>query len=1324
MATIYYGLNVSKAMNDIDNESIALSNLGLNIENLELIRGLDTYIDRDEFHNLAGLVDDQRQVLSSLLRSSNTASFEALQMPSVDADQVFNYDIDNKLISGSIKYNYTEFTPTSWNRLGADISTSRVSSWSPFGPEDNPDQLIVYNANILNKGEFLSLTDLALTTEPEQKQYEAETATDNLRLMINGAPVSFPVMRGIPFRFTVRRNKMNFSLIVNTIPSPSGGFIKPTLVRKNIETGAIIQEKTVTPSTSGSVTFSNTTADTTTTTQHYDIYYNPAEVVRITASSNGMTTWPRVVMSKLDTASLNSNLYNFIPNFDKYAPNLVNLYMSSNTLYNSDQYANETNLNSDGSVFAGTIQANIDRIPSSVKRLDLSYSLRGDGRNLDWSRFNFETLILKNHTRYGPYLELGETYPPLAAPTARFRFNPQQTVPGLTQNTGTFSTGNEPNPFVNGDIVAYNFHVERDPNLTDPDDDEVLGGVTGSAIGGLTAGDNLTTSPGNNLYEVFIQGTPGNTFRLKTYVPGSPGTGSLIVPSNTGSGTFHSLVKWNTTDNVPEADPTIGLTNFDTRQTTFRYLPQSVCDSPRLTDITLNYAVNLAGNFENRFIDNTNSTTLAKSNAERKLYFNTRILRTARVWSGGYNALDFSVIGNTTLNSQIHIESWPNTGSFGVTNYEKYSPSDKTYTAAKFNCPNVGKISLVRNYGSNARGTKGWCFFNMDDVCKNKNQGFYNLEFNSNRYLQFDYNNGTFSDNRPSNTLKHYGHATSYMPHDVGLFPEEIQNATGKPIRPGIFDHDFFGLSGAAGSNKTGLVFNPLRSMYITMEFRKHNHQAIRFVDDSFGASDQRTLGLNTMPNQGSLKFDQCTIYGKIPDYTNNGYIRDLEFKNTNLPIAPWQMPPGEVCKMEYATDISRTSSYYNFTAESLSSSSGGYYDPQELIDMGWSQYKPAPNSGSLTRNSDFVPWGDSTARGSTPLGTDWFTFNYMNPNNLYEGVHYFIVDPSGTSQSQWETLGLPSGVTAQKGLIFKASANAPRKSLGSIVSGTEYRILRPGDDHRVSGSNPTSYAVQPNSFGASNNNVGTVFTANNDGDHYTATNYNGSITYNRATDSGAYVELTSGQATYGTGKVIPAKMKAVLNPGTTWELEDSNGEISGVSRLKTFDLSYGNFYGSFPTIKQDAYGSTKQMNELDIRNNNFNGAIPDLNNIETVTKVYAQNNQFRTHTFNTLELATNLNTLDLSNNALEAASAFTIIQDLYANWADNTRRNVVVNLSGQVPGYDSSGNEIARCSLQVLNEDPNKSDTSSAWNRRNFLIDNEGWTITMDNNKFASQGT
>lgn len=1320
MANIYYGLNVNKAMNDIGNESSALSNLGLNIENLEIIRGLDTYIDRDEFHTLSGLVDDQRQILSSLNRSAQEASYQALRIPSVEANQVFNYDIESKLIAGSIKYNYTEFTPTAWNRKGADISTSRVSSWSPFGPVDNPDQLIVYNANILNKGEFLSLTDLALTTVPERKRYPAEIATDNLRLMINGDPVDFPVMRGIPFRFTTRRKRMSFYTTMIPIDIGSGN-LAATLVRRSL-TGDIIQEKTVVPSNSGIANFTNSTSDTIVSTQFYDIYYNPALMLSIRAESHGMTTWPRTVMSNLETANLNGNLYNFIPNLNKYTPNLQNLYLSNNPLYNSDQYSNEDNLNADGTIFDGTIQANIDRIPSSVKRLNLAYSLQGDGRTLDWTRFNFDSLILKNNNRNNPYLELGESFPVLRSPTTRFRFNPQQTVPGLTQSSGTFSTGNEPNPFVNGDIVAYNFHVERDPNLTDPDDTEVLGGVAGSAIGNMNAYNNLSTSDGTNLYEVFIQGTPGNTFRLKTYVPG--GSGSLVVPSSTGSGTFHSLVKWNTEKNKPYVESDVGLEDMDTNQTTFKYLPQAILDSEKFHTLFSSYAVNLSGNYENRFIDDSTPANLAKSNEERLLYFNTEIMKSATIKSGATNTIDFGKVGKDTLTS-IFIESYPVTWSSSL-NYGKFNASQRTYSSDMFDCTALRSIRILRCNGqatyTSQKGGSNFPVFDFSDICRYATQ-LTSLQMEQNHYMLFEYKNNTFSEGAPSNTLTHTISGQRATPYGVGLFPEDIQANSGRPLYSGLFDHDFFGISGPAGSNKTGGAFIPLRPNYINFKYENISHQAIRFEDDSFGPSDPRSTGLHNMPNTTTLKFDRCTIYGRTPDFSNNAKIQTLEIKNTNVGIGAWSMPPGEVCKAEYAITLDKTSRHQDFTASRMQNGDGGYWDPQELIDMGWSQYKPAPNNSVVTKNSDFVPWGDDTPRGSTPSKNDWFTFNYMTVDNMYEDINYFIVDPTGSSQSQWESLGVPSGITAQKGLVFKANSNALRKSLGSVASGTEYRILRGGSDVRIFPSSPAKYGKQPSDLGAADNNEGTVFTASADGSSTIVTSV-GTTQVNAAQYGGAFVEETSPSvASFGTGKVIPVKMRQIFNPGTTWELGNSSGEIVGVNLLKYFRIPYGNYYGNFPVIKQDIYSGRKRMEEIDIRDNNFLGSVPNLNNIHTIKKLYAQNNQFRTHSANTLELATNLNTLDLSNNALEAASAFTIIEDLWQNYLDNNRRNVQVNLTGQNPGYDSAGNEIARCSFDAIYEDPNREDTNSAYNRRKTLIDSQGWEISMDTNKFASQG-
>ena len=50
---IYRGLNVQKAMNDVDNKAQSLVNLGLNQKDLELIRGVSATISTNELHTLA-----------------------------------------------------------------------------------------------------------------------------------------------------------------------------------------------------------------------------------------------------------------------------------------------------------------------------------------------------------------------------------------------------------------------------------------------------------------------------------------------------------------------------------------------------------------------------------------------------------------------------------------------------------------------------------------------------------------------------------------------------------------------------------------------------------------------------------------------------------------------------------------------------------------------------------------------------------------------------------------------------------------------------------------------------------------------------------------------------------------------------------------------------------------------------------------------------------------------------------------------------------------------------------------------------------------------
>ena len=72
--TIYRGLNVQKAMNDVDNKSQSLINLGLDQRDLALISGVNALgVVRNEMKTLAGLVDDQKKALYALGEAGRAA---------------------------------------------------------------------------------------------------------------------------------------------------------------------------------------------------------------------------------------------------------------------------------------------------------------------------------------------------------------------------------------------------------------------------------------------------------------------------------------------------------------------------------------------------------------------------------------------------------------------------------------------------------------------------------------------------------------------------------------------------------------------------------------------------------------------------------------------------------------------------------------------------------------------------------------------------------------------------------------------------------------------------------------------------------------------------------------------------------------------------------------------------------------------------------------------------------------------------------------------------------------------------------------------------
>ena len=124
---LFRGLNVSLAMNDIDNKAEALRNIGLDQRDLALITGLDEgNISIKEFHTVSGLVDDQKKVLYALTRASEVLSSELTSLRDIQQPFLYNYRVNDRVMAGAIKYKYYDFATNS--AKNADISTSRVSS--------------------------------------------------------------------------------------------------------------------------------------------------------------------------------------------------------------------------------------------------------------------------------------------------------------------------------------------------------------------------------------------------------------------------------------------------------------------------------------------------------------------------------------------------------------------------------------------------------------------------------------------------------------------------------------------------------------------------------------------------------------------------------------------------------------------------------------------------------------------------------------------------------------------------------------------------------------------------------------------------------------------------------------------------------------------------------------------------------------------------------------------------------------------------------------------------------------------------------------------
>ncbi len=367
---IIFGLEAQRNLADVSNSNLALQSLNLNILDLDIIRGSkNAGASEFDFRNLSNLNQPVFRRLGRYVDDSG--NYESLISEKAGYNSILfgNLLINGGLDGNAVRYRYVATDPDNGSKsIGiADISTSRISSWSS---SDNPvtsTSAISYGAQVaLNTGGELLFgtqsgttgTRLKTTITPELKEFPSEFPTHKIQATIDGQTRFLYAMKGIPLTFRGFFRKVNAeirlsSLIQSTPPSWKISKIDGTGVTKFTNQGGITSIINYKSSVSRE--------------RYIQFYYNPDNITFIQIPNAQISELPVSKFSQLTTFNFQNNDLKNFPDFTDIASNLKTLNLSKNPLYLSD--------NSDERRVNETI---INKIPSGLLSLNLGGTFGGD----------------------------------------------------------------------------------------------------------------------------------------------------------------------------------------------------------------------------------------------------------------------------------------------------------------------------------------------------------------------------------------------------------------------------------------------------------------------------------------------------------------------------------------------------------------------------------------------------------------------------------------------------------------------------------------------------------------------------------------------------------------------------------------------------------------------------------------------------------------------------------------------------------------------------------------------------------------------------------
>ena len=324
---VLFGLKVEFNFADIESKTNALRNLGLDIRDIEVIRGISESIETIDLQNVSGLDTNLTRYLDRL--DADTSRYNNL----VNNLSGYNYATKGNLEAfgpvsgGAVRFKYIPndggINQNASNLKYGDISTSRVSSWSSAtSDETNLTQAISYGGSVQVRGKLMlgqspfNIPDtqclLNVLDTPEPIRFKTEVPTDIVKINFNGTAQYMYAMRGIPFIFTTAFKTISMDFGFNSVPAVDGESPDPIYTFK--ATDGSEPELVSKPVASGTLSRLRFSA------QSYKerdvrVYYPPGNIILIKGVGINLRYLPAAKFLALQSMTLDNNLLGEMPDW-------------------------------------------------------------------------------------------------------------------------------------------------------------------------------------------------------------------------------------------------------------------------------------------------------------------------------------------------------------------------------------------------------------------------------------------------------------------------------------------------------------------------------------------------------------------------------------------------------------------------------------------------------------------------------------------------------------------------------------------------------------------------------------------------------------------------------------------------------------------------------------------------------------------------------------------------------------------------------------------------------------------------------------------------